>query len=34
MRWPFERQVDAVEQRLGVELCGLLPLADCFHDFR
>src|SRR5216684_1397918 len=32
LRRPFERQIDAVEQRLGVELCGLLPLADRFHD--
>ena len=32
LRHPFERQIDAVEQRLGVELCGLLPMADRFHD--
>ena len=32
MRWPFELKIDAVEQRLGVKLCGLLPLADRFHD--
>jgi hypothetical protein len=32
LRLPFERQIDAVEQRLGVKLCGLLPLADRFHD--
>ena len=29
LRRPFERQIDAVEQRLGV----LLPLADRFHDW-
>jgi hypothetical protein len=32
LRRPFERQIDVVEERLGVELCGLLPLADRFHD--
>src|SRR5438552_5756013 len=32
LRRPFERQIEAVEQGLGVELCGLLPLADRFHD--
>src|SRR5262249_550097 len=34
LRRPFERQLDAVEQRLGVELRGLLPLPDRFHDCR
>ncbi len=29
---PFERQINAVEQRLGIEFCGLLPLPDRFHD--
>jgi len=32
LRRPFERQIDAVEQRLGIEFCGLLPLTDRFHD--
>ena len=32
LRRPFQRQVDAVEQGLGAELGGLLPVADRFHD--
>src|SRR5208337_1942258 len=32
LRRPVERQIDPVEQRLGVELSRLMPSADCFDD--
>ena len=32
LRRPFERQIDPVEQRLGVEFSRLKSPADCFDD--
>src|SRR5258708_26688371 len=32
LRRPFERQIDPVEQCLGVELSRLTSPADCFDD--
>jgi len=32
LRQPLRREIEAVEQRLGVELCGLSAPADRFHD--
>jgi hypothetical protein len=34
LRGPFERQIDPVEQRLGVELSRRTSLADRFDDAR